>query len=376
VDLGYISGFFQAYLLIYIKMNFTLFGYPKSGKTTLFNLLTGANIEIKAYDDGKKEPNVRTSAIPDDRLEKLSALYPEKNKKPAMIDFIDLAGISYGEIKNSAYINYLRKADGLANVVRGFFNSQIPHLKEKISPREDILSMEEELILSDLIAVESRVETLKKELKRSKNVESEKEVELLERIRTNIEEGKAIREIDLSPSEEKIIRNFAFISQKPLINMINIDEKDISLIQTPEKIYSTQKKGTAVLTFCGKIEMEILELEKEEKNDFLIEYGIKEFSAPKFLKTSYNLLDVITFFTIGKQEVKAWAIKDKTSALNAAGCIHSDIEKGFIRAEVISWKNLLKSGSFQAAKENACVRLEGKDYTVQDGDVIYFRFAT
>lgn len=357
-------------------MNFTLFGYPKSGKTTLFNLLTGANIEIKAYDDGKKEPNVRTSAIPDDRLEKLSALYPEKNKKPAMIDFIDLAGISYGEIKNSAYINYLRKADGLANVVRGFFNSQIPHLKEKISPREDILSMEEELILSDLIAVESRVETLKKELKRSKNVESEKEVELLERIRTNIEEGKAIREIDLSPSEEKIIRNFAFISQKPLINMINIDEKDISLIQTPEKIYSTQKKGTAVLTFCGKIEMEILELEKEEKNDFLIEYGIKEFSAPKFLKTSYNLLDVITFFTIGKQEVKAWAIKDKTSALNAAGCIHSDIEKGFIRAEVISWKNLLKSGSFQAAKENACVRLEGKDYTVQDGDVIYFRFAT
>ncbi len=356
-------------------MNITLFGYPKTGKTTLFNLLTGAKIDVKSYDTGKKELNRRTFPVPDSRLERICALYPEKNKIPTTVDFMDLAGISYGDVKNSAYLSYLRKADGLTHVVRGFLDAQIPHPKEKISPVDDILSMEEELILSDLVSIEARLEKLEKELKKSIVPEGEKEKELFGRLRPHLEEGKAIREIDLSPSEEKLSRSFSFLSQKTLLHMINVDEKDIPLIENPDKIYSSAKKGVKVLAFCGNIEAEILELEEKDKAAFLSEYGLGELSAPKFLKASYDLLEAITFFTIGKDEVKAWTIKENTTALKAAGSIHSDIEKGFIRAEVISWEELLKHSSFQTAKEKAAVRLEGKDYLVQNGDVIYFRFS-
>jgi len=356
-------------------MNFTLFGYPKTGKTTLFNLLTGAKIEVKSYEERKKEVNQRTCPVPDSRLEKIWALYPEKNKISAAVDFVDLAGISFGEVKNSAYLSTLRLADGLTHVVRGFQDEQIPHPKGKISPEEDILSMEEELILADLMSIESRLERLDKELKRAKTPEGEKEKELLETLRSHLEEGKGIREVELSSQEEKAISSFAFLSQKRLLHIVNVDEKDIPLIENPYKFTASPKKGIAVQAFCGKIEMEILELENEEKEMFLTEYGLKELSGPKFLKSSYDLLNVITFFTIGKDEVKAWTIPENTTALKAAGSIHTDIEKGFIRAEVIPWEELLQHGSFQAAREKAAARLEGKDYSVLDGDVIYFRFA-
>jgi len=356
-------------------MNITLFGYPKTGKTTLFNLLTGAKIDVKSYDTGKKELNRRAFPVPDSRLERICALYPEKNKIPTTVDFMDLAGISYGNVKSSAYLSYLRKADGLTHVVRGFLDAQIPHPKEKINPADDILSMEEELILSDLVSIEARLEKLEKELKKSIVPEGEKENELLGRLHPYLEEGKAIREIDLSPSEERLSRSFSFLSQKTLLHMINVDEKDIPLIENPDKIYSSAKKGVKVLAFCGNIEAEILELGEKDKAAFLSEYGLGELSAPKFLKASYDLLEAITFFTIGKDEVKAWTIREDTTALKAAGSIHSDIEKGFIRAEVISWEELLKHASFQTAKEKAAVRLEGKDYLVQNGDVIYFRFS-
>lgn len=355
-------------------MNFTLFGYPKTGKTTLFNLLTGAKIEIKAYEEGKKEPNRRTCPVPDFRLDKISSLYPDKEKKPAPMDFVDLAGISYGEVKSSAYLDYLRRADGLTHVVRGFHAPQVPHPKGKISPKDDILSMEDELILSDLISVESRLEKLEKELKRTSHPEGEKEKELLDHLHGHLEEGKGIHKIQLSPPEEKLTKSFAFLTQKPLLHMINIDEKDIPHIENPERIYSIPEKEKAVLAFCGKIEAEIMELE-EDKEAFLMEYGLKELSVKRFLKASYSLLGAITFFTIGKEEVKAWTVGQNTTALKAAGTIHSDIEKGFIRAEVISWEELIQHSSFQTAKEKAAVRLEGKDYVVQDGDVIYFRFS-
>jgi len=356
-------------------MNVALFGYPKTGKTTLFNLLTGAKIDVKSYEDGKKELNRRTCPVPDPRLDKVWSLYPEKKKIPATIEFIDLAGIAYGDVKSSSYLDYLRRADGLGHVVRGFFEAKIPHPKGKINPKDEILSMEEELVLVDMLSIESRLEKLEKELKSSKSPEGEKEKELLERLHSGLEEGIAIREISLALQEEKLIRSFAFLSQKPLIHMVNVDEKDILLIENPEEIYACQKKGIAVLAFCGKIEMEILELEKEEIEAFLSEYGLKKLSAEKFLKVAYDLLKAITFFTIGKDEVKAWTIPQNTAALKAAGSIHSDLEKGFIRAEVIPWEELLQQGSFQTAKEKAAVRLEGKDYLVQDGDVIYFRFS-
>ena len=356
-------------------MNFTLFGYPKSGKTTLFNLLTGANIDTSAYDSGKKEPNLRTCAVPDERLDKIHALYPDKKKISAAIDYIDLAGISYGEVKNEAYLGHLRKADGLTHVVRGFEDERIPPARGRIDPREDIAAMEEELILADLISAESRLEKLEKELKREKSPQGEREQELLERIRAHLEEGKGLRALELSEREDKLIRSFAFLSQKPLLHMINCDEKDIPSVETPGKFYEPTGKGTNVLAFCGRIEAEILELESSEKDAFLEEYGLQQLSSPKFLKVSYDLLDVITFFTIGKQEVRAWTIGNNSAASSAAGAIHTDMEKGFIRAEVISWTQLLELASMQAAKEKGAVRLEGKEYIVQDGDVIYFRFS-
>jgi hypothetical protein len=358
------------------EMNFTIFGYPKSGKTTLFNLLTGAKIETAVYESGKKDPNLRTCPVPDSRLDQIWHLYPDKKKIPTSIDYIDLAGISYGDVKNESYLNHLRKADGLTHVARGFSNPQVPPPKGRIDPQEDIRSMEEELLLSDLVTVESRLEKLDKELKRAKSVEGEKEKELLERLRIHLEKGEAIRAVELSETEGKLLRSFAFLSQKPLLVMINVDEKDIPQIETPEKFYPSPKKGTSVLAFCGKIEAEILELEEKEKELFLQEYGLTQLSAPRFLKASYSLLNVITYFTIGKQEVKAWTIKKDTTASKAAGVIHTDMEKGFVRAEVIFWQDLLQHGSFQAAKEKGAVRLEGKDYAVQDGDVIYFRFST
>lgn len=357
------------------EMNFSIFGYPKTGKTTLFNLLTGARIEVQAYDTGKKEPNLRTCQVPDPRLDKIWSLYSEREKKPATIDYSDLAGISFGEVKNASYLNHLRKADGLAHVVRGFKDEKIPHPKGRINVSEDIRTMEEEIVLADLVTVESRLEKLEKEVKSTKNHEHEKEFEFLKILRPKLEEGQTIREISLSVVEEKLIRNFAFLSQKPLFHMINVDEKDILNTESPEKIYDSAGKSSAVLAFCGKIEMEILELDEDEKEIFQEEYGLKKLSAPKFLKASYDLLNVITFFTIGKEEVKAWTIPQGTPALAAAGTIHSDIEKGFIRAEVIPWAELMEHGSFQSAKEGAAIRLEGKEYVIQDGDVIYFRFA-
>jgi GTP-binding protein YchF len=357
-------------------MNFTLFGYPKSGKTTLFNLLTGAKEDTSAYESGKREPHLRTCSVPDERLDQIWRLHPDKKKCPASIDYIDLAGISYGEVKDETYLSYLRKADGLTHIVRAFFDERIPVPGGKIAPEDDILSMEEELILADLVSTESRLEKLDKELKRAKNPEGDREKDLLERIRHQLENGEGIRELKLSDSEDKLIRSFAFLSQKPLLHMVNLDEQEISSIENPERFYTAPKKGTAVLAFCGKIESEILELEDEEKEVFLEEYGLKKLSAAKFLTASYDLLDVITFFTIGKHEVKAWTVKKDESASKAAGVIHTDMEKGFIRAEVLPWSQLLEYGSLQAAKEKGTVRLEGKDYIVQDGDIIYFRFSS
>ena len=356
-------------------MNFTLFGYPKSGKTTLFNLLTGANIEVQPYGTQKKEANLRTCAIPDNRLDQIWDLYQDKEKKPATVDYVDLAGISFGDVKNEAYLNYLRKADGLTHVIRGYSDPQIPHPKGSIDAKRDILAMEAELLLADLMSIESRIGSLEKELKRSKNPDGEKEFELLQKLHSQLEEGTAVRESDLSPSEEKLLRGFAMLTQKPLFHMINVDENNIAAVDHPESIYSSYKKGTIVLAYCGSIEKEIAELDDDEKKEFLKEYGLAELSAQKFLKTSYNLLQVITFFTIGKEEIKAWTINKNTSAVHAAGAIHSDIERGFIRAEVIPWNELLKHGSFFASKEQAAVRLEGKDYIIQDGDVIQYRFS-
>jgi hypothetical protein len=357
-------------------MNLTIFGYPKTGKTTLFNLISGARIEVHAYENGKREPNQRTCAIPDSRLDRIAALHPEKKKVATSFDLIDLAGVSFGEVKNSLYLSALRKADGLIHVVRGFRDPQIPHPKGRIQPEGDLQYMEEELMLADLMAATARLEKLEKDLKKLKDPEAEKEKAALTVVREGLEQGKPVRAFSLPPAEEKLVRSFAFLSQKPLLHMINCDEQDIPFLVTPEKLLAGQGTGAATLAFCGRIEAEIGELEGEEKDAFLAEYGLGEPSASRFFKELPRVLGVISFFTIGKDETRAWMIPRGAAAAQAAGVIHSDIERGFIRAEVIAWDTLLDIGSLQAAKDKGAVRLEGKDYTVQDGDVIYFRFTS
>ena len=356
-------------------MNVTIFGYPKTGKTTLFNLLAGAHLEVRAYEDGKREPNVRACHVPDGRLDRIAALYPEKKKVPAALDLTDLVGISYGEVKDSLFLANLRKADGLVHVVRAFRDERIPHPKNRIDPAEDIRFMEEELVLADLLAADGRLERLGRDLKKMKDPDGEKEKEVLERLRPYLESGRSLRDAPLPAAEEKLIRSFAFLSLKPLLHVINFDEADVRFLGSPGDLYPVEQAGRRTMAFCGKIENEISECDEAERAEFMAGYGLREPSAARFYARVVSFLDRISFFTVGKDEVRAWTVRKGSTALKAAGAIHTDIEKGFIRAEVISSDDLLKLGSLQQAKDSGAIRLEGKEYVVRDGDVIYFRFA-
>jgi GTP-binding protein YchF len=357
-------------------VNFTFFGYPKTGKTTLFNILTGSRVAVHAYEDGQKEANEKICPLPDLRLNEIWRLYPEKKKIPASVEFIDLAGISYGEVKTSVFLNALRKADGLVHVVRGFRDPEIPHARPTINPKDDIRTMDEELLLADLVSVEARLERLDKDLKKMKSPEGEKEQELLRLLHGHLSNGRPLREYELSEAEERQIKNFAFLSQKPIFHLINIDESDIGRLPEIERDLAPGTRWTAALAFCGKVEREISEIEDEgDRCKFLSEFGLGEPTPGRFAASGLRLMETIFFYTVGKDEVRAWPVKQSTTALKAAGSIHSEIEKGFIRAEVIPWDALVRHGSLQAAKDKGGIRLEGKDYLVQDGDVVYFRFA-
>jgi len=369
LDRGPRSGFTKA-------VNLTLFGYPKTGKTTLFNLLTGAHVEVHAYEDGKREPNVRTCPLPDPRLDRIAALFPEKRRVPFALDITDLVGISFGEVKSSLLLGHLRKADGLVHVVRGFRSADIPHVRPAIDPADDIRFMEEELVLADMALVAARLEKLEKDLKKAKDPEGEKERELLTKWAPLLEEGKPVRELSMTPVEEKMVRSFAFLSQKPVWHLVNVDESETGGLQDPAHFAPADGRQRLMAAFCGRIESEISALEgDEERKEFMAAYGLTVLSAPRFLGQLLAGLEHITFFTVGKDEVRAWAVRRDSPAQKSAGAIHTDIEKGFIRAEVIPWQELVAQGSLHKAKESGAIRLEGKDYPVQDGDVIYFRFA-
>ena len=353
----------------------SLFGYPKTGKTTLFNLLAGAHIEVHSYEDGPREPNVRACPVPDGRLDRIAALYPEKKKVPAAVDLTDLVGISFGEVKASLLLGHLRKADGLVHVVRAFRDEGVPHPRGRVDPAGDIRFMEEELVLADLLAADTRLERLEKDLKKMKDPEGEKEKDLLKRLRPHLESGRGLRDVDLPPADEKLIRSFAFLSLKPLLHCINLDERDLVHLASPGGLFAVDRPGRRTMAFCGRIENEIADCDEAERAEFMAGYGLKEPSAARFFALAVPFLGRISFFTVGKDEVRAWTVRKDSTAVKAAGAIHSDIEKGFIRAEVISSDDMLRLGSLQHAKDAGAIRLEGKEYVVRDGDVIYFRFA-
>ena len=364
------------------SVNVTLFGYPKTGKTTLFNLLAGAHAAVKAYDDGKREPNVRAVPLPDPRLDRIAAAYPDRRRVAASMDLTDLAGLSFGEVKTSLFLGHLRKADGLVHVVRAFADDDLPHARGRIDPAADARSMEEELVLADLVLADSRLERLDKDLKKMKDPEGEKERELLLRLRPALESGRGLRGLPITAAEEKLIRSFAFLSLKPLLHFLNIDEKDLASVRRPEALFpglaapAAGEPGRRFLAFCGRIESDLAELDETERASFMAEYGLAGMSAPLFAGQTAAFLDRISFFTVGKDEVRAWTVGKDATAAEAAGAIHSDIAKGFIRAEVVASEELLRHGTLTHAKEAGAIRLEGKDYIVRDGDVVYFRFAT
>lgn len=357
-------------------MVLTLFGPPQTGKTTLFRLLTGAKPGPSGHDASAREPHGRTIALPDPRLDRLAAVHPDKSRIPAQAEIVDLVGISFGEVRNSLLLGHLRKADGLVHVIRAFRSEALPPPERGLDPARDARQMEEELVLADLVLLEGRLERLEKDLRKARDPEGERERDLLLRLRPLLESGRGLRHISLPPSEEKLVRSFALLSLKPLVHAINLDDADAGSVRRPEALYPSLGDGRRVFAFCGRLEPEIEELEGDERSSFMAAYGLEELSAPRLAGAVLGLLDRIAFFTIGKQEVRAWPLKNGATAIEAAGAIHTDMAKGFIRAEVIACEDLLRHGSLHKAKEAGAIRLEGKDYVVRDGDVITFRFGT
>lgn len=357
-------------------MNLTLFGYPRAGKTTLFRALSGSPAPARGFEPGKREPHERMVALPDARLDRLAALYPDRRRVAAAVDLVDLAGISYGEVKDSVFLNALRKADLLVHVVRAFENPECPPSRPTVDPGADIRAMEDELVLADLLLLEQRLEKLDKDLKKAKLPEGEKERDILARFKTHLEGGSPLRSTAWSETESRAARPYALLSLKPLLHLVNAGEEQGARLGEVETGLLSPLPATAVLAAAGRIEAELLEMaDPSDRSAFRSEYGLGEPVAGRFYAAATALLDLILFYTIGKDEVRAWPLRRGSHAAAAAGAIHSDIERGFIRAEVVAAEDLFRHGSFAAAKDKGAFRLEGKDYVVRDGDVVYFRFA-
>lgn len=353
-------------------MILTIFGYPKTGKTLLFNLLTDQDEEISKFSTSTQEYHKAVIDVPDKRLTDLADFL---NLPPiyAKIEYLDTGAISFGEVKNSAFIDLLRRADGLIHIVRGFADAEIIHPKGSVDPERDIQEMEEELKSVDFILIEKRLERLEIDLKKMKSKEMLEEYEILKKLKNFLEDGRPLRECEITPMEAQLIRGFAFLSQKPILKVINADEDSY---QKYLKLEEEPKDNRAAIVFCGKIEKELLDLDPEDRVVFQKEYGLEGYQYIKgaLIQKSYSLMNLISFFTVGKDETRAWTIKKGDTAWTAAGKIHTDIQQGFIRGEVINCLDLLEAGGFNHAKEKGVLRLEGKDYIVQDGEIIQFRF--
>ncbi len=347
-------------------MIFTIFGYPKTGKTTLFNILTGLSISRDKF-SVSNEVHRAVVDVPDERVDKLNEIFNTK-KKYTKIEYFDTGAVSFGEVKDTKFFDTLRKADGLIHVVRNFEDDEILHPEGTIDYKRDIKRMEEELVLADYISCEGKLERLRKDYLKMKTKEIEFQIKLFEKLKTHLDEGKPLRELELSKEELKAISGFEFLSLKPIIHVVNSDDNGM------KKVVFEEGKGRIVIGFLGEIEEEIHELSPEERREFMKEYGIKESMRDRIIKNSYKLLELVTFITAGEKEVRAWPIKKGSSVYEAAGKIHSDIQKGFIRAEVIEWDRLYEAHGWKGAKEKNYIRLEGKDYIIKDGDVINIRF--
>ncbi len=358
-----------------------LIGFPSSGKTTLFQLMTSA----KEAPRGKGDVNIGISKVPDDRLDILTGMYNPRKRVPATVEFTDMIGAARSGAQALVDVAGYKNADALVHVVRAFRDESVAHPSGSVDPARDAQAMEDELILADLGVAERRLERIEKDLKKGKSAELDKERDLVQRCRTALEEGQPLRALGLAGAEEKLLRGFQFLSAKPLLLVINLDEADLAAVgasidkaaeKTGLTTFLASHSATRAVALCAKIELEISQLEGDDAKAFLADLGLTESGLDRVIRTSYDLLGYMSFFTVGEDECRAWSIARGTPAQLAAGEIHSDIARGFIRAEVVAYDALTSRGSMNACRDHGEVRLEGKEYTVQDGDVINFRFAT
>lgn len=353
-------------------MEFGILGLSSSGKTTIFSLLTGAPAT-----PGSGKSHVGIAKVPDRRLELLSQLFKPRKQTPATVKFVDVPPVTKG---GAASLNLpeLRTMDGLAVVLRGFANPLVPHPEGELNPRRDLELIETELLLSDLGVATGRLERLARELSKHRTPELEREKEVLERCARFLEAGRPLRELDLSPEEARVLKGFTFLTRKPLLVILNADESEANhLSQALARWQLDDLEGrpqVAVTAVSAPLEEEISRLAPEEQEAFIAELGLPDRALSRLLQKAYALLGQISFFTVGEDECRAWSIPQGTPAVKAAGVIHSDFERGFIRAEVVRWDELLECGSLAACRTKALLRQEGKDYIVQDGDVITFKF--
>jgi ribosome-binding ATPase len=354
-----------------------IIGLPQVGKTSLFQILTKAHLSAQSHSN-PREAHIGVAKVPDDRLDRLAALYNPKKLTHASVDYVDVGAIGQDALKESAYIGHLRQVDALAHVVRVFDDPAIPHVGE-IDPLRDIKNVEFDLMVSDLGQIEKRLERLEKDLKKMKTPDLEKEFELLKLAKAHLETEKPLREMEMTPEDKKRIRGFMFLSEKPIFYVLNIGESTELGKQLEDAVGKYKlteiaaRPNSAATAICGKVEAELAEMSDADAAEFLSSYGLTESGLTRLIRTTYKLLGLISFFTAGEDECRAWTIPAQSRAQEAAGAIHSDLEKHFIRAETIRWDQLLEAGSEANARAKGTLRLEGKDYIVQDGDVMHIR---
>lgn len=361
-------------------MKLGIVGLPNVGKSTLFNSITKAGAECANYPFCTIEPNVGVVPVPDERLEALEKIYKPEKVTHAVIEFVDIAGLvkgaSKGEGLGNKFLSHIRETDAICEVVRCFDDSNIVHVDGSINPVRDIETINLELIFADIETVNKRLDKAKKNLKASKSYQEE--VNLLERIKENLENGISARALSFNEDEEKLVKDMFLLTTKPILYIANVSESQIedmendALVQQVKEYAS--KENSEVIPLCVKIEEELSGLDANDKKEMLEALGLDESGLDKVIKKSYDLLGLMSFLTAGEPEVRAWTIKKGTKAPKAAGKIHSDIERGFIKAEVVSFNDLINCGSMTIAREKGLVRQEGKEYIMQDGDIVLFKF--